>query len=461
MPRAKLSEIDAGQSAQSGTGRARLSDIGDESQLPTTMSLGQKAADYAQSTAIPALEHVASGIGGGAIGLMDTGSEWASKHLPRALTSSWFGFGKPVDEEKFRQAYVQPHNTGEQVGNAAEKTAEFFIPGGAEDWAARSAGNLAKVLPKGAKAADTLAHIAIPAVSAGAVNKAQGGDFGTGAALGAGSEVAGMGARKLAPIVTEFAQGIHTPGAKSGKAILDETGSIFPGAVRRSAQKVLDVLNPELERAANASEEPISISGPREVGKRQVEKALMDKAPKTVKGTKKLNDMLYFDNEGNEIPEHVTPREALGMKRRVGDAYSWNPARKASLTAPRNAIYGSLNDVFENAVPEGKNLNRRITALIPATEPSKGGFGHLWGPGAGAIFGGYYGARAGARNARASGTEGLTGAIKGGLQGAAEGATAGTLLPAALNTGARAMYSRVLPKVIVGTAAQATHRRAK
>jgi len=324
-----------------------------------------------------------------------------------------------------------------------------------------------------------LARVLTSALSTGTVNKAQGGGFGQGALLGGATGAAGIGLRKAAPMLTEFAQGIHTPGFKTGKAILNETHGLMPGTIRRSAQGALDTLNPEMERVVDqASLRPSTVPiGPRmepnpsvsllpaqQVAAEGVAKVagganalapLGRNEPKMAKGVRRLARIVNEDLQGNPIAENVTPRQALELRRGVDTALpqgSFNPESTNAFKGYRTPLRNALNESIGQVVPEYRPLASRISNLIPATEPSSKGFGHLWGPGAGAIFGGYYGARGGARN-----EGGITGALKGGALGALEGATAGTMLPAGINAIARS--GEVLPRVFTGVAAQALPRK--
>jgi len=89
-----------------------------------------------------------------------------------------------IAEEK--QAAV-PQNTTQAVGKGIEQAGEFLIPGAAEE---SGAARLATLLPRAGKAALPLAKLATSALSTGLLNKAQGGNFGTGALAGAGATLA-------------------------------------------------------------------------------------------------------------------------------------------------------------------------------------------------------------------------------------------------------------------------------
>lgn len=515
-------------------------------------------------------------VGEGALkGAGSTLSNIGTMLFPDALARA-VGMTPPTAQDK---SFLNPTGRAQDFGKTLEQAAEFLAPGPAEE---AGASKLASLAPKLGKYAAPLSRVLMSALGSGAVNAAQGGSPLAGAAVGAGGGALAEGAKATAPALMEFAQGIKTPGSKTGKALLDETHSIFPGGVRAKAQKTLDALNPQLEEAANrASMKPnpvraylpappqkiplgvfepdvkgelipaarlpqenitgmgtnMSTSGPggriRGVPGRQVEqlgstagtipprlmrepymtsgtheaadlprsgpgvlirpmegspyvppmipntsvslaparakaagyvqKATSQNEPKFIKGTKKMARQLTENFEtGESIPENVTPRQALDLKRGVGNAVSaakWRPGYHDPFSGAQKSVYGELNNAFENAVPAAVPLNRRISALIPATQPAKHTFGHVWGPGAGAMIGGFYGARPGIR-------EGEPGnALMGGAQGALEGAAAGFAAPMLLNLTARTAASPFLRRMAIpaaeGSFLQATRKKEK
>ena len=412
---------------------------------------------------------LAKGVGESAVGLMSTGNEWARQHLPAFMTNTGMGFGPPANLEHVREL-ATPANTTQAAGKGLGDIAQFMIPGGAEK---AGAAKLAELAPQLGKAAEPLARIFTGALSGAGVNAAQGGSPIAGAAAGGGGSAFSQGAEAVAPRLMEWAHGVHTPNAKTGKALLEETRSIFPGGVRNKARSVLDVLNPELTRVTESSPAMIPMQPARIVAGEQIGRAMSENNPRMTKGIKKMaNQLMERDYEptlGAEgpsatlpIPEEVPAREFLNLKRGIGKAQpkgSWNPESSNAFRGPRNAIYGKMADIFHQYVPEAAPIDRRISALIPATEAPKHTFGHVWGPGAGAMIGGFYGARPGIR-------EGNIGqALAGGMGGALEGATAGFAAPTLANILARTGASQALPRVFMpaaeGTVLRATRKKEK
>lgn len=506
------------------------------------------------------------------------GAGSTAMNIGRFLFPDWAARKMGMNPDEPNPA-LEAHGGPQQFGRNLEQAAEFMAPGGAEE---EGAAKLADFFPQLGKFAKPLSRVLTSAAGAGAVNAAQGGSPAAGAATGALGGAAGEAAKATAPALMEFAQGIKTPGSKTGRALLEETRSIFPGGVRARAQKTLDVLNPQLDEAANRASvmanpvraylpppprviplgkfEPdvkgelipaarlpqgnisgmgtdMSTSGPsgriRGIPGRQVEqlgstagtvpprlmresymtsgeheaadlprsgpgvlirpaegspyvpptipnrsvslaparakaagyvqKAVSQNEPKFIKGTKKMARQLTENFEtGEPLPENVTPRQALNLKRGVGNAVSaakWRPGYHDPFSEAQKSVYGELNNAFENAVPEAAPLNRRISALIPATQPAKHTFGHVWGPGAGAMIGGFYGARPGMREGNPAD------ALMGGAQGALEGAAAGFAAPTLANIFARTAASPFLRRMAIpaaeGSFLQATRKKEK
>ncbi len=417
------------------------------------------------------LEDLGKGLGESAVGMMSTGDEWARQHLPAFFTNKNLGFGAPADLQHVHDI-ATPADTMQAVGKGLGNAAQFMIPGGAEEAAA---GMLPRVF-------QPLGRVAASALSSGAINKAQGGGFGMGAALGAAGGAAGEGLRAAAPRIMEWAQGVNTPGAKTGKALLEETRSIFPSGVRNKARALLDELNPEMESLVDrASVRPstapigpqlepnpsVSLLPARQVAQEGVEKAAGGGSalapfgrnePKMAKGVKRLGRIVNEDLEGNPLPENVTPRQALELRRGVDSALpkgSFNPKSENMFKGYRTPLRNVLNRSIEEQAPGYQALASRESALIPASKPPMHTFGHVWGPGAGAMIGGFYGARPGIREGNP------LDALGGGLAGAAEGGTAGFAAPAIANIVARAGASRLLPRVFLpmseGAALQMNH----
>ena len=410
--------------------------------IPADPSMLQKAGGIARD--------FTAGIGAGALQTLSTigrPAGWIAEKLgaPKANPNS------PL---------FQTHGTAGAIGKGAEQAAEFAIPGEAEEAAAAK---LARVAPWAGKAAAPLAKAITSGVGSGAVNTLQGGSPVAGAAMGAGGSLVGSGLNAAAPTLTGIAQGLDAPYGKTGKAILTETKGVFPGQIRNSARNVLDELNPQLNEAADKSTALIPMQPARDAASAEIGTAQTQNNPRLVKGIKRMgNQLMARDFEpglGAEgpsarlpIPDQVPARDYLELKRGIGKALpagSWSPESSNAFKGPRNAIYGRMAKDFETAVPEAGPLNKRISALIPATEkPNNFFFGHALGPGVGATLGGVGGYR---RGVGPEGTD-IANGLKEGALGALGGAAAGYAVPSAMNAAARLSYSPALQRVVIPAA---------
>ncbi len=212
---------------------------------PSTMqTLGQGALDFAK------------GVGKGALHTVSSTDEFARQHLPAFLTNSNMGFGPPANLEHVKQM-ATPHGTMQSIGHGVEQAGEFMIPGGAEE-------KLASMAPR---VIQPLARIGTSALGAGMVNKAQGGSFGTGAAMGAAGSAVGQGLKAIAPSVAEKALGIRGKFDRAfnkapGEAALSETTGIRPETISNQARERIGQLSGQTEKLAeNASARPNPVRG--------------------------------------------------------------------------------------------------------------------------------------------------------------------------------------------------------
>ncbi|MFP5230767.1 MAG: hypothetical protein ACLGXA_24385, partial [Acidobacteriota bacterium] len=149
------------------------------------------------------------------------------------------------NEEQNRHVF-DPSNPIQAFGRQAEQTGEFLVPGLGEEAATARAGRLAP-----------LARIGFNALTSGLLNKAQGGDFSTGAVAGGAGSALAEGGKAVAPGLAEGAMGIRkldrAYGRSPGNAILEETRGFRPENVAASAQSKLGELRPRLESLVDAA----------------------------------------------------------------------------------------------------------------------------------------------------------------------------------------------------------------
>jgi hypothetical protein len=175
--------------------------------------------------------------------------DWLAKHMPG---------GAPSAEQQ--DSYFAPSNLPQEIGRGAEQAGEFLLPGGAEELGAEK---LASLVPRLGKYAQPASRLATSALSTGLVNKAQGGDFSTGALAGAGGGAVGETMRAAAPSIAESALGVRGTdkirGRTVGDAILNETSGVRPETVLSSAKDRLRELNDENENLVRqAGERPVA-----------------------------------------------------------------------------------------------------------------------------------------------------------------------------------------------------------
>jgi hypothetical protein len=355
------------------------------------------------------------GLGESGISLMSTGDDFARKHLPAFMTNSNMGFGPPANLEHVHQL-ASPDNTTQAISKGIGNAAQFLIPGSAEE----------KVASLAPKAIQPLARIATSALSTGAVNKAQGGEFGTGALLGGGGSAIGQGLKAAAPMIAESALGIpkvaRAFGKTPGAAIINETHGINPETVAASAQERMGQLTPELDQAAAKAPGSASLAPARAVISDAANKASSQNAASLHGQLNTMGDTLArrFDTHA-PIPQDITPSELLNLKRGFSDEHlRWNPEIHDRALSTGRQAYGALDSELDRTVPEAAGLNQRISSLIPVARRAESVgrdapttqrvLGRFARP-TGALFGAGLGGSVGYREG------GTPGAIAGGLTG--------------------------------------------
>jgi hypothetical protein len=137
---------------------------------------------------------------------------------------------------------------GQKFGKGVEQGAEFLIPGLGEEKAMSLVPDL--------KYAKPLAKVGYNALASGALNKAQGGDFGTGALVGGVGSAGGQVLNEMAPAVAEKSLGIRGKFDRSfnktpGLAALEETKGIRPETVAASAKERIGELGSQVNDMAD------------------------------------------------------------------------------------------------------------------------------------------------------------------------------------------------------------------
>lgn len=330
----------------------------------------QQAAPDAGESMGDAVASNAKDLGKGAVkGLLNTTSGIGS--MIHAIP----GVGKyliPQEGLDTEKAYSKPEGTAQKIGYGGEQAAEFLAPGLGEESAGLKA---AEHLPQIGEAAKPLGRIAYNAATSGAVNKAQGGSFGAGAAGGTIGAAGSEGLRAVAPKIAESALGIRkidrAYGRTPGESILNETKGVRPETVAESAQERLGELNPELDRVIGASQNPVSLQSARDVLGEASGKATRQNARGMFDQLQPMHEHLNTEfSTGNLIPQDVPPQQALDLKRGFGNdfVHNWNPETMKGVRSTAARTYGTLADSLHEAVPESQPLDKRISSLIPVAK---------------------------------------------------------------------------------------------
>lgn len=209
----------------------------------TPPTLGQRAEQFVQQTALPAAENFISGIGAGALHtLYDIGA-------PAGWLAQKMG---GTENEATKQALFSTPTTAGKIGRGIEQATEFMAPGPAEE----------EIAARAPAALKPLVRLGTSALGAGAVNKAQGGSFKTGAAGGAIGSGVGQLAEKAAVPLMETAlrvgkreRAFGKAAGSIGKAALEETRGVRPETIERTGREAIANLEPQLTDIVRAASE--------------------------------------------------------------------------------------------------------------------------------------------------------------------------------------------------------------
>ena len=271
--------------------------------------------------------------------------------------------------------YAQPSSTTQAVGKGAEQAAEFLVPGIGEEGAGLK---LAEHAPQLGRMAAPIARMGVQALGSGAINKMQGGSFGAGAAAGAVGSGIGEAMRAAAPALAETALRVRGNdrlyGRTVGDAILNDTRGIRPGTIAKSAQSKISELTPEVEqKAAQASQSGATGSlMPAKIGVAQtMANHINNYAPDSAAELEPLeNRLAVHSRTGALLNPDQPPSELLRMKRGLNSDFiqNWKPDQPPGLRSSAKTAYGNLADAFHAAAPGTKELDQRISSLIPVTK---------------------------------------------------------------------------------------------
>lgn len=279
-----------------------------------------------------------------------------------------------------------PQNELQGFGKGTVGAAEFLIPGGAEE---AGAAKLAELVPKITENAPTALRVLrgmVPAAAktltsglgAGAVNVAQGGGFVPGFEMGAGGAALGGAAQSLAPAIAESALKIRGTqrlfGRTPGRAILEDTTGIRPETIAKSAQEKIGQLEPIIKAADTASAargEMGSLTPAREAVEDTMATHRANRAMGTVADIQPVADFLKNDQlTGQPLSEAQTALGLRAMKRGLNTDYigKWSLDQPIAQKGAARKAYGELNQELHGLVPETKDLDQRVSSLIPVVQ---------------------------------------------------------------------------------------------
>jgi hypothetical protein len=423
---------------------------------PAEAAAAKSGADLA---GIEAGEQAAAGgmpggeLGIGAVkGALNTGRNLGHLLTKTPFVGKYLGDVWPEAATGEAGEVLKPHDTLQKIGFGAEQAGEFLIPGSAEE---KVAAKTAGYLPLLGRAAKPLARIATGALSTGAINAAQGGDFGSGALLGAGGGTVNEVGRAIAPSLAESALGITKRmrgfGKTPGEAALGEIRGIRPGTIAENAEAKLADLTSQLEGHAAKSTVPTTTSPAVTLIDREMHKAMEQNSKALYDQLSGVRDQLTTDLfTGKPLGGALPAAKLLSLKRGIGELEkTWNPEQSGSLKGIVRQVYHALDKELDRAVPESEALNQRISSLIPVAQR-----GESVDRGAGLTerMAHRIGAHTGALTSSAVG--GALGYQTGGKEGAALGAVGGLALPELLASpagkmaAARALRSPVPPQLL-------------
>jgi hypothetical protein len=279
----------------------------------------------------------------------------------------------------------------------------------------------------------------IGALSSGLVNKAQGGEFGTGALMGAGAGALGEAGRMVAPSIAEGALKVRGNqrlfGRTVGKAILEDTSGFHPENIARSAGETIRRLTPEIEQLdVQSARQGLrgSLAPARQAVAGRIAGHEANRAMQTAADIRPVENFLTTDQLTNlPLSAQQTAPGLRALKRGLNADFisNWKLERPAEQTGAARQAYGLINEQLHGISPETRALDQRISSLIPvelqgqriaSQAPFMQRVAGRIGAHTGALAGGIGG--------------GLAGYREGGLPGALLGGTLGIAVPEALAT---------------------------
>lgn len=200
--------------------------------------------------------------------------------------------------------------------------------------------------------------------------------------IAAGTEGLAAGAKAIAPNMAESALGIgerlRGRGRTIGKAVLENTSGVGPGAVGRSSDAAIKDLTNQLETSVNAATQQGKTGST--VGAHQVLDAAIQNTPRNAKGIiaklRSLRDVLDLRPEGSvgPMPTTYTPNELLEIKRGIGKEVGTWPLewqKSSDVKYALTRLYGAIDQEVDRLAPGTADINQKISSLIPASKQAQ------------------------------------------------------------------------------------------
>lgn len=269
---------------------------------------------------------------------------------------------KALEATPAERASTVPSNTTERISGYGTDVALALAPGGAATKIARAA--------EAGPAATAAIRLALNSGLSGLWNKMEGGSAKTGAILGAGGDIAGMGASALAPrLMRSVIPGIDNATAA---ALLKNTSGFKPATIAASAEDAAPGVVSKLEEmAGHAGKTPVSTASALKVVDEAMKKAVNGNDAETMTHLREIRQRLMNTTVAGKS---ARPSEALHITNTLDNLAeslpsnaktSYGPAQVASKA--REALEAEL----EKAAPGSRATHDTVRALIRGGKAAK------------------------------------------------------------------------------------------
>lgn len=286
----------------------------------------------------------------------------------------------PSEGIRAAEKMATPTGTAQKAGFTGEQMAEWLLPTGVEEKGGVLA---ARMLPKLGRFAEPLGRVAAGALESGARSSLQSGDvtsgkdFVSGATMGGVTGAGGEAMRAAAPKLAESALAITNRmrgrGKTIGKAVLEEIPGVRPGTIAKEAGAKLGDLTKEMESGVSKATQAGATGSTQPA--HDVLNDAINSTPRNARDLldklRSLRDVLSLSAvPAGQAPRMIhSPDELLEIKRGLDKTIeSWAPEwqKAKDLKRVTQRMYGAIDQELDRLVPGNKELNQRISSLIPA-----------------------------------------------------------------------------------------------